>query len=86
MITVYLPTDTKQPDGKWYKEFEVPEGLPLGSNIVYQAPPENLLFPKYDITTGLWKEDSDSIIESLKDEMTKLKEEMDEIQSNQKDS
>lgn len=33
MIKVYLPSDFKLEDGKFYRTFEVPEGLPFGQEI-----------------------------------------------------
>jgi hypothetical protein len=72
MITVYLPLDQKGEDGKFYKEFEVPEGVPMGDNIVYVGPAEDLLFPRYDYTQGIWVEDKDSIISALKTENAEL--------------
>ena len=66
MSKVYVPLAQKGEDGKFYKEFEVPDGLPLGGNVVYVAPPEELLFPRWDASQGRWIEDKDAIIESLK--------------------
>lgn len=63
--TVYLPLSVKK-DGKWYETFEVPEGVPLGTEVLYEGPSEELQFPKYDSMQGKWIEDKDSIIESFK--------------------
>lgn len=72
MFTVYLPLDQKGEDGKFYKKFEVMEGLPLGNDIVYQGPGENLLFPRYDRIKGEWVEDKDSIIEKMKEDLENI--------------
>lgn len=72
MRTVYLPLDEKNEEGKFYTEFQAPEGLPLGGGIIYVAPDENLKYPRYDRTKGVWVEDKDSIIESFKEEIADM--------------
>lgn len=71
MRKVYQPLSVKT-DGKWYKEWEVEEGLPLSSEILYEAPPKELQFPKWDSMQGKWIEDKDSIIESFKSQIEEL--------------
>ena len=68
---VYVPLSVKK-DGKWYETFEVPEGVPLGNEVLYEGPPEELQFPKWDSMQGKWIEDKDSIIESFKQQITDL--------------
>lgn len=72
MKTVYLPLDEKNAEGKFYTEFQAPEGLPLGDGVIYVAPDENLKYPRYDRVKGIWVEDKDSIIESFKEEITDM--------------
>lgn len=72
MKTVYLPLDEKNAEGKFYTEFQAPEGLPLGDGVIYVGPDENLQYPKYDQTKGEWVEDKDSIIESFKEQITDM--------------
>ena len=72
MKTVYLPLDEKNAEGKFYTEFQAPEGLPLGDGVIYVGPGENLKYPKYDRVKGIWVEDKDSIIESFKEEITDM--------------
>lgn len=69
LITVYLPMEVKQADGKFYKEWEVPEGLPLGMNVLHVGPSEDLKFPRWDAVQGIWVEDKDSIIKELKEKV-----------------
>lgn len=69
--TVYLPLSVKK-DGKWYETFEVPEGVPLGNEVIYEGPSEELQFPKWDSMQGKWIEDKDSIIESFKGQITDI--------------
>ena len=83
MITVYLPLEQKGEDGKFYKEFEVPEGVPMGDNIVYVGPEEDLLFPRYDYTQGIWVEDKDSIIVYMKKQIDELDIKVSDIEKNQ---
>lgn len=72
MRTVYLPLDEKNEEGKFYAEFQAPEGLPLGNDVIYVAPDENLQYPRYDRVKGIWVEDKDSIIESFKEQITDM--------------
>ena len=69
MKTVYLPLDEKNAEGKFYTEFQAPEGLPLGDGVIYVGPGENLKYPRYDRVKGIWVEDKDSIIESFKEQI-----------------
>lgn len=72
MKTVYLPLEEKNAEGKFYTEFQVPEGLPLGDDVVYVGPDESLQYPRYDRVKGIWVEDKDSIIESFKEQITDM--------------
>ena len=72
MKTVYLPLEEKNAEGKFYTEFQAPEGLPLGDGVIYVGPDENLQYPRYDWTKGEWVEDKDSIIESFKEQITDM--------------
>lgn len=73
-MKVYLPLQTKDPETElWYKEWDVPEGLPVAESLVLVGPPENLLFPRWDNESGIWVEDKDSIIETLKVDNEDLK-------------
>lgn len=72
MKTVYLPLEEKNAEGKFYTEFQAPEGLPLGDGVIYVGPDENLQYPRYDWTKGAWVEDKDSIIESFKEQITDM--------------
>ena len=72
MKTVYLPLEEKNAGGKFYTEFQAPEGLPLGDGVIYVGPDENLQYPRYDWTKGAWVEDKDSIIESFKEQITDM--------------
>nr|DAD56853.1 MAG TPA: hypothetical protein [Caudoviricetes sp.] len=71
-MQVYEPLT--QPDeitGKFYKTYEIPDGVPLNGTLLNEAPPEDIKFPKWDYTTSKWIEDKDSIIkqqdETIKD-------------------
>lgn len=83
MITVYLPQEMKdEKTGLFYKVWEVPEGLPLGEGIVYVAPSEELLFPRWDSKQGIWVEDKDSIIVYMKKQIDELTVAVEEIKKN----
>ena len=81
MITVYLPLDEKGEDGKFYKQFDVPKGLPMGDGVVFVGPSEDLIYPRYDTTKGIWIEDKDSIIEYMKIELENVKKELETIKA-----
>lgn len=80
LITVYLPQENKDGiTGLFYKTWEVPEGLPLGDGIVYVAPPEDLLYPRWDNSQGIWIEDKDSIIVYMKTKLDELAKTVEEL-------
>lgn len=73
-MKVYQSLEVKDVEtGLFYKEWEVPEGMPIASNLILTAPSENLQFPRFNSATGFWEEDKDSIIEFLKAELEKIK-------------
>ena len=72
MKNIYQIFDVKQPDGKWFKKFEVPAELDLPPGYVDTDPPTDLLNPRYIFGTG-WIEDNDSLMDSLKKENKELK-------------
>lgn len=72
MIKVYLPSDFKLDDGKFYRTFEVPEGLPLGQGVLLSGPTDDLIYPKYNLQKGIWEEDTNSIITYLKQRIDEL--------------
>ena len=47
-------------------------GLPVGDDVVFVGPGENLLFPRFDYALGMWVEDKDSIIAKLKTDNEEL--------------
>lgn len=63
-MKVYKPLQEKNANGKFYEEYDIPDGLPIDqSQLIPYAPDANLKYPKYDWNKGLWGEDKDSIIE-----------------------
>lgn len=78
-IKVYVPLPTRGEDGKWYREFDVVEGLPLDTSVVYVAPPTDLLYPRWDNVQGVWIEDKDSIIVYMKDKIDELEKRIAEV-------
>lgn len=72
-MKVYQPLEYKdEVTGKFYKEFDIPDGMPIEQTLVLIAPPENLKYPRYNSKTGLWVEDKDSIIEEQKKTINEL--------------
>lgn len=73
-MKIYQPLNVKDAEtGLWYKEWEIPEGMPVAEGMVLVAPSENLLFPRWDNVQGVWIEDKDSIIEKMKKDNDALK-------------
>lgn len=62
-MKVYKPLEEKNANGKFYEEYDIPDGLPVDQNVLvpYKPDPE-LKFPKYNWFKGLWEEDKDSVI------------------------
>ena len=76
-MQVYEPL--AKPDettGKFYRTYEVPDGVPLNGTLLNEAPPEDMKFPKWDYTVSKWVEDKNSIIkqqdETIKDLSVRL--------------
>lgn len=80
MKTIYLIYDAKQPDGSWFKKFEVPDSLDLPHNYIDIDPPENLINPRFIFGTG-WVEDDEAVLDSLKKENADLKNRLDMTES-----
>lgn len=73
-MKIYQPLQVKDAEtGLWYKEWEIPEGMPVPEGMVLVAPSDNLLFPRWDNVQGVWIEDKDSIIEKMKTDNDALK-------------
>lgn len=73
MYKVYKILSTKNRQGKWYEEYEVPIGLPVPPDCITTIIPEGLTNPKYDFATAKWIEDPEALIDSLKKENAELK-------------
>lgn len=69
---IYQIFDAKQPDGTWFKKYEVPKDLDLPYNYIDINPPENLIHPRFIFGTG-WVEDDDAVVDNLKKENKELK-------------
>lgn len=74
-MKAYKPLEEKNVNGKFYEEYDIPDGLPIDQNQLIAYPPDSeLKFPKYNWMRGLWEEDKDSIIEEQIKENKALKE------------
>lgn len=73
MYTVYKILSTKNTQGKWYEEYEIPVGIPVPPDCVTTSIPKELLSPKYDFVTGAWVEDQEALISNLQRENKELK-------------
>lgn len=73
-MKIYQPLQVKDAEtGLWFKEWEIPEGMPIPDGMVLVAPSDSLLFPRWDNVQGVWIEDKDSIIEKMKKDNDALK-------------
>ena len=59
-------------DGKYYKEWEVPENMPLGYEFTTIAPPVEMITPKWDNMKNQWEESSDSLVVHLQHQLAEL--------------
>lgn len=74
-MKAYQPLAQKDPEtGLWYKEWDVPDGLPVSPELIFIAPGEELTHPRWDSTQGIWVEDKNSVLEDLKDKVASLEE------------
>lgn len=72
MKIVYKLLDDKNDKGQWFEAYEVADDFPNLYGFAPIAPPEDMLFPKWDQGSLKWIEDKDSIIEALKTENAEL--------------
>ncbi|MDT2614711.1 hypothetical protein, partial [Enterococcus dongliensis] len=72
MKTIYQIFDAKQPDGTWFKAYQVPEELDLPPGYINLGPPDDLINPRFDYQKG-WIEDEEALLEGLKQENKELK-------------
>lgn len=56
--------------GLFYKEWEVPEGMPVANGLILNGPPKDLKFPRYYPEKGAWVEDKDSYIAEMTNRLT----------------
>lgn len=62
-MQVYEPlTKPDETTGKFYRTYEVPDGVPINGTLLNEAPPVDMKFPKWDYTVSKWVEDKNSII------------------------
>ena len=75
-MKVYKKLYQKNADGKFYEEFDLPDGLDVpNGDYTTVAPPDTLKYPKWDFEFGTgWVEDKDSIIADLQKRNEELQE------------
>ena len=59
-------------DGKYYKEWEVPENMQLGYEFTTVAPPVEMIAPKWDNMNNSWEESQDSLVICLQHQLADL--------------
>lgn len=66
-MKVYKKLYKKNDSGKFYEEYDLPDGLDVpNGDYTTMAPPDTLKYPKWDFEFGTgWVEDKDSIIADL---------------------
>lgn len=62
-MKVYEPLN--KPDettGKFYREFDIPDDVPLNGTLLKESSPKSMMFPKWNYMTSAWEEDESSVI------------------------
>lgn len=62
-MRVYQTFDKKNHEGKYYKEWDLPDGFPIPQGYVFVPPTEDLRNPKFNNSTSMWEECKDSLLE-----------------------
>lgn len=62
-MRVYQTFDKKNHEGKYYKEWDLPDGFPIPQGYVFVPPTEGLRNPKFNHSTSMWEECKDSLLE-----------------------
>lgn len=62
-MRVYQTFDKKNHEGKYYKEWDLPDGFPIPQGYVFVPPTEGLRNPKFNHSTSMWEECMDSLLE-----------------------
>ena len=75
-MKVYKKLYQKNENGKFYEEYDLPDGLDVpNGDYTTIAPPDTLKYPKWDFGFGTgWVEDKDSIIADLQKRNEELQE------------
>lgn len=62
-MRVYQTFDKKNHEGKYYKEWDLPDGFPIPQGYVFVPPTDGLRNPKFNNSTSMWEECKDSLLE-----------------------
>lgn len=71
MKTVYEKL-TSPVDGKYYREWSIPEEMELGYDFTSIAPPSEMLAPRWDNTTQSWEENTETMLDCLQHQLADL--------------
>ena len=64
-MRVYQTFDKKNHEGKYYKEWDLPDGFPIPQGYVFVPPTEGLRNPKFNHSTSMWEECKDCLLEEV---------------------
>ncbi len=64
-MRVYQTFDKKNHEGKYYKEWDLPDGFPIPQGYVFVPPTEGLRNPKFDLSKQVWVESEEDLVREL---------------------
>lgn len=67
-MRVYQTFDKKNHEGKYYKEWDLPDGFPIPQGYVFVPPTEGLRNPKFDLSKQVWVESEEDLVSELIEE------------------
>ena len=67
-MRVYQTFDKKTHEGKYYKEWDLPDGFPIPQGYVFVPPTEGLRNPKFDLSKQVWVESEEDLVRELIEE------------------
>lgn len=73
-MRVYQIFDKKNHEGKYYKEWDLPDGFPIPQGYVFVPPTEGLRNPKFDLSKQVWVESEEDLVRELIEENQVLRE------------
>lgn len=81
-MKVYQPLNNPdEKTGKFYKEYEFPDGVSLNTTLLDKEPPKDMLYPKWDYSLSQWIEDKDSALTAQKTETKDISQRLEDAEN-----